>query len=156
MPLLLLGFVVGSALSWFIGRKLFFTGESNALGAESETESKEATTEAKKEALKGAARGVDAPLSQKSRVRLSVILGAFLGCLSPEITLVAGSALSLEFFAFATLQNIIFVIVALVSVGIFYGNGQIRWETVRDCSGAKTTADKSRASGLTSRRTRFF
>ncbi len=36
------------------------------------------------------------------------------------------------------------------------GSGQIRWDAVRDCSGAKTTADKSRASGLTSRRTRFF
>jgi hypothetical protein len=119
-PLFLFSLVLGSAVSWFIGKKLFFTGESNAEGAESEAEPGEATTEAKKEAPKGAARGVDAPLSQKSRVRLSVILGALLGCLSPEITFLARSALSLEFLAFPTLQNIIFVIVALVSVGIFY------------------------------------
>ena len=52
-PLFFFCLAVGSAVTWFIGKKLFFTGESNAEGAESEAEPGEATTEAKKDAPKG-------------------------------------------------------------------------------------------------------
>jgi len=70
------------------------------------------------EAPKGAKREVNFPLSQKSRVRVSVILSPIVGyVIAPVIAHVAEPVFVTEY---STVRNFAFLIMALVSVVIFY------------------------------------